>query len=77
MTYRELSCAWRARTAEMAFEGPDPIRIHEEHHLFGVVLHLVSDHVDKRGDDVLFAASKVPRSFTFWDWCATLSSKCL
>ena len=61
-------------TAMRAFEGPDPIRIQRRPTVCGSPS---VDRVVTRGDDALFAASKVPRSFSFWDWCATLVSKVL
>ena len=63
------------QTAETAFEGRDPVRIHEEHHLFGVPA--IGECDVEPGDNALFASSKVPHTFTFWDWCATLTRNVL
>ena len=56
------------RVPMMAFEESGPSRIQAPKSKgFGAAL----DPLDDKGD-ALFPSSRVPRSFTFWDWCATL-----
>ncbi|CAK9006222.1 unnamed protein product [Durusdinium trenchii] len=49
------------QTAETAFEGRDPVRIHEEHHLFGVPA--IGECDVEPGDNALFASSKAYLDF--------------